>query len=544
MLSSLLTSLFVAGILLPGIEANNCSVEPLVLPLRNVTFPNGIGANRGIKLLLGDQTEGLRISTILNNTRVRNILDCPSDNVTDLIACQGASGSIYSTTDGSFKAVSDESDWDVEVIDPQPNDGSTTVVHGYDIANFSDVGAVIDDYPVEVWANQESVNLSALALGPASSTLERVVKHNLAPSCSWSLDYGSTSELHPRDGELIIGGVNEARFSKSKKMEFDMWGAGTSVNCPLQVLVADVILTNEDGDHSLFPDADSKISACIDTIQNSFTLTESMFEKFQKIGKHVDSDGLDFGPSVFPLDSESLLGSLKIRLSNGYESVIPHYELVNHQRGTDSQGKYAVLNSSRIAATVSYGQSDLGNDVPILGGVFLSQNYLQVDYETKKFWLSPQVANGTGTDKITATCTKDNSSSTSDASDSNPDDSDSSSSNLGVKIGVPVGVAAVAALGILGFFLWWRRRRAQKAIRMSDMSIPPTAATPVAASVIPHENFPKSPQSGFTQMSNHPTELGDYPKSPSPVTSPVPLHHQPTELDARVYAVELDSRAV
>lgn len=63
--------------------------------------------------MLGDQIQGMRMSTIINNTRVRNILDCPSTNVSDLIGCQGASGSIYSTTEGSFDQVLDDKDWDV-----------------------------------------------------------------------------------------------------------------------------------------------------------------------------------------------------------------------------------------------------------------------------------------------------------------------------------------------------------------------------------------------------------------------------------------------
>ncbi|KAK7423243.1 hypothetical protein QQZ08_009139 [Neonectria magnoliae] len=409
MISPLLASLALAGVFLPGAVADNCTVEPLALLVRNVTFPNGIGANRGIKLVLGDQIQGMRMSTILNNTRVRNILDCPSTNVSDLIGCQGASGSIYSTTDGSFDQVNDDSDWDVPVVDPQPNDGSTTVVHGYDVANFTDGPAVIPEYPLEVWANRESVNLSALALGPKSSTLQRLVENNLSPSSSFGLDYGSTSELYPRDGQIVFGGVNEARFDMKKRTEFDMWGAGASVNCPLQILLADVIVTNEDGDHSLLPDKDSKISACIDTIQNSFTLTDSMFEKFQEIGDHIDDDGSEYKASVFPGDRDSLLGTLTIHFSNGYSSVIPHYELISHERGTNDQGKYAVLNNSRIAASVSSGQSDLGANVPILGGVFLSQNYLQVDYKAGKFWLSPQVKNGTLPDNIRTLCSDDGS---------------------------------------------------------------------------------------------------------------------------------------
>ena len=76
--------------------------------------------NRGISTVLGNkqtgepQVQGLRMSTILNNTRVRNVLDChfPA-NITAKLACEGSSGSLYNTTAGSFTQVYNLKDWDV-----------------------------------------------------------------------------------------------------------------------------------------------------------------------------------------------------------------------------------------------------------------------------------------------------------------------------------------------------------------------------------------------------------------------------------------------
>ena len=63
-------------------------------------------------MLLGNkQIQGLRISSILNNTRVRNKLDCPDER--NIIACEGQAGSVYSTTEGSFEIVHSQRDWDV-----------------------------------------------------------------------------------------------------------------------------------------------------------------------------------------------------------------------------------------------------------------------------------------------------------------------------------------------------------------------------------------------------------------------------------------------
>ncbi|KAK1982859.1 hypothetical protein LZ30DRAFT_780985 [Colletotrichum cereale] len=425
------------------------------LLIMNVTFPNGIGANRGLKLTLGGQLQGMRMSTMLNNTRVRNSLDCPANDTFAFIGCQGSSGSVYDTTRGSFSQVINIQDWNVTTIDQQPNNGEATVLHGYDAANFTDGPAVAFGYPFEVWADYDAMNKSAVAFGPNSSTLESFVRNELAPTRSFSLDYGSTSELHPRDGQLIVGGYNEARFNDSRVSNFRMWGANAPVACPLQVTIADIILTNKDGDHPL-TDPGVRVAACIDTVHNSFKFTPAMFGKFQKLGNHVKSDGEDFDESDFPMDREPLIGTLTVKLTNGYTTVIPHYELVNHVRGTDSRGKYAVLNNTRLSTTVESGISDLGENVPILGGVFLSQNYLHVDYDAGSFWLSPQVANGTLPDRITAAC---NGTLTADAQ----------TSALAIQVGLPVAIGAVI-VSFIGLCIWLRHRKRNIQTRPRDAS--------------------------------------------------------------------------
>ncbi|KAK6220078.1 hypothetical protein QIS74_05580 [Colletotrichum tabaci] len=430
------------------------------------------------------------MSTILNNTRVRNSLDCPDNTTYAFVGCQGSSGSVYDTTRGSFDQVVNIHDWNVTTIDAQPDEGRTTVLHGYDVANFTDAPAVAFGYPFEVWADYDSMNKSAVALGPNSSTLESFVRNGLAPAGSFSIDYGSTSERYPRDGQLVVGGYNEARFNDSKVTRFPMWGANAPVPCPLQVVVSDILLTNKDGDHSLF-DPGVRVAACIDTVQNSFTLTPSMFSKFQKLGNRTESDGQAFAESDFPADREPLLGSLTIKLSNGYTSVIPHYELVNHVRGTDARGRYAVLNNSRISTTVASGLSDLGDNIPILGGVFLSQNYLHVDYDAGSFWLSPQVANGTLPDHITASCNG-----TSSAT--------AAKSALGVKVGVPVAIG-VAVVFFIGLWFWLKNRKRNPQAQFADAprSIPRNEKRDAPDSKSSTTNFAGYHNAGYHHNATH-----------------------------------------
>lgn len=55
----------------------------------------------------------MRMSTILNNTRVRNILDCPNEDTLAFVGCQGASGSVYDTSKDTFTQVYNIKDWNV-----------------------------------------------------------------------------------------------------------------------------------------------------------------------------------------------------------------------------------------------------------------------------------------------------------------------------------------------------------------------------------------------------------------------------------------------
>ncbi|KAH8204443.1 hypothetical protein TruAng_001359 [Truncatella angustata] len=427
--------------------AQNCSLAPLSLTIQNTTFSDGIAVNRGVQTLLGGQLLGLRLSLSQNNTRVRNARDC-SDIPANFSSCQGASGGVFSVSNDSFTQVP-PSKWNVSAIDPHPQDA--TIIFGYGTTEFPGTPATIEKLPFEVWADSNAANKSELALGPRSSFLERLVDAAWAPTRNFGLYYGSRSQNRAKDGQLVIGGVDVARFDASSLQEFPLAGYGASTSCPLQVMLSDVILTNSNGNHSLFKDPDARVPACVDTIQNAFTFTRTMYTEWAQLTQHIDYDGSNYSAQTYPADREPLIGSLTIKLSNGYTSIIPHYELVSWERGTDPQGKYSITNSSRVMAAVSTGQSDLGIDVPLLGGVFLSQNYLRVDYDQKKFWLAKALTSDSTSSSIKTTCEVKSS-----GSGTGGNASAGGNNDLGLKIGLPVAFVVVA-IGLFAFWLFKRR---------------------------------------------------------------------------------------
>ncbi|KAI7970499.1 hypothetical protein EIK77_005217 [Talaromyces pinophilus] len=283
--------------------ADNYSTTPLLLDLINVTLSDGVAENRDIGILLGGQPEGLRITFTLNNTRVRNAYDCNiTGNATAQAQCLGASGGTYDLTRNTFN---ETGGFNVSHIDTPPV--GATVRRGTDQAQFGNL--TFPAFPFEVW--------SAIAFGPQSSVLQRIIDSNTAPSRFLGLFFGSRFESQPQDGELVIGGYNIARVNGSYH----------------RVRVS----------------------------------------------------------QIYPPGHQPYIGNLTIVLEGGYTTFIPNYELLSDERGTNSIGKYDVI-SNNVMAAVGTAPTDYGNDIPILGGVNLSQNYLFVDYDHGFFGLAPVVS--------------------------------------------------------------------------------------------------------------------------------------------------------
>jgi hypothetical protein len=186
-----------------------------------------------------------------------------------------------------------------------------------------------------------------------------------------------------------------------------------------------------------------------------------MYDLFANLTDHPTNPaaegGSNFTQQTYPLANGPLLGNLTVELSNGYTTLIPHFEFVSQERGTDAEGKYAVVNESRImVAAGTTGTSTLdGVETPILGGVYLSQNLLFVDYESGLFHLAPAVLGELGDHDhdIVKVCGPSgfDASMSSSASSTHQ----GSNSNAGAIAGGVVGGLAVIAIALLAF--WYLR---------------------------------------------------------------------------------------
>ncbi|KAF8848779.1 acid protease, partial [Acephala macrosclerotiorum] len=345
----------------------------------------------------------LRLDFTRNNTGIRNSLDCSTGSQSTISQCIGASGGVFIlNASSSFDAATSDS-WNVTSIDAAPNGAHIT--YGYDTVTFG-LNDTIPSFPFDVWSDTTSANRSSLGLGRNSSVLSSLMGAGVIPSPEFGLYYGSRSMNNPSDGELVIGGYNSNRVNGTFA-NFSMATSYLDQPCPLQVLLKDVRVTTSNGSSSsLMVDGEARVPACINPVENGFQFTPAMYKVWAGLTQHPSnppSDGShNYTQQTYPLSSEPLMNELIIQLEGGYQVNIPHYELVSYERGNDAQGLYAVINSSRIQSAVT----DNGGrfTFPILGGVFLSQNYLNVDYNRNVFGLAQAITLIPSNNTVTSTC--------------------------------------------------------------------------------------------------------------------------------------------
>ncbi|KAF8253289.1 hypothetical protein K440DRAFT_657283 [Wilcoxina mikolae CBS 423.85] len=374
---------FVLLLLVTDVEA---TLVPISFPWTNYTALNIVSGNRGLFVNIANEPMTLRLDTMSNDLHLHNKGDCDNVNGTNLVRCMGLMGTIFDpqTADSSLH---------VFPKDQWAGNGSYGLDSSHEItavatANFTGITA-FRDFPIVVWSNRGSINRSALGMGSSSVFLQNLRDRAIVPSTVWSLFFGSRSQYKPADGVLHVGGVDESQFIKPWN-NFTSSQAYIKSPCALQVLMEDVILTYENGTrHSLFSDPASLVAACIQPEQSHFTFSTEMMKRFNMLTEYVTPNEKNYTGQVYPKDKRPLMGNLTVILRNNnyesYETVIPNYEFVSDERGQDSvEGRYVVTNDSNIQVAVgpsNWNDMD-GNVVPILGGVFLSQNYLLVESKT------------------------------------------------------------------------------------------------------------------------------------------------------------------
>lgn len=310
----------------------------------------------------------------------------------------------------------------------------------------------------------------------------------VAPSSIWGLDAGDRS-LSPRDGNLVVGGYDTSRFT-GNLTTFPI-GKWTQLPCPLQATVTQVWYITPDSTtrNSLFNGNTTSMVACVEPFQQRFTFLPSMVKQFTRHTGYNDT----YPGLTFPSPPN---GALEIQLDNGYRTIIPNDHLFTPKRGSDKDGHYVVTNSSIFESGIEDntdnkdGDSDLR---PILGGLFLTYNYLVVDYDNSLFQMAASVQGAQRTiANITSVCTPTPTNLAPDANPSRTNTSDANKSSRAAAIGggTAGAIAALAATaGLCYFFIRKRRQvRQRRDQKQAEQSLTPMSQDPRPFSVAQKPN--------------------------------------------------------
>jgi hypothetical protein len=465
--------LAVSSITLSCFAVAQCSIPPLTLTWSNVTVTqDGLGVTRGIELGIGTphQIFSLRPSTTFNNTQINNVLNCgtASNN-----SCVGGLGGVFDSSRPDSYIVSIKSQWNGSQVDEE--DSTAAYVYFNDRVGFQKNGQV-EGFPLVMSSEEWGGVQSGLPLGTNSSFLRAAVSGKVAPSQVFGL-WGGSRGINPRDGLVVVGGYDRARVeagSDFTTFPIGQWSLKRA--CPLQVTIANLTYAGL----PLIPNNNDELVVCIEPSTQRFVFPPSVANTFAIYTGQNET--MHPGKMRYNVASRPT-GDLTVTLSNGYQSTISNEELFAPLRGSDENGRYAIINESIVEASVADTRKHNPSDIDsILGGLFLTFNYLLVDYENSEFKLAPAVT--ADTDKVppdlTVVCTP----TVSPAPFTPTSMAVVSSTNIGATVGGVVGGAAgLALLGILAFMIIKRKRRARD--KNSAVS---TNATDVR---LPLEQIPK-----------------------------------------------------
>jgi hypothetical protein len=232
-----------------------------------------------------------------------------------------------------------------------------------------------------------------------------------------------------------------------------------NISCPIRVRLTGMVLNNNNGSFSLLGPGETA-TACVDVLQNQFTVTDDMFERWASFTNHTWDNPPGTPPynsQTYAASKEILMDTLDITLEGGFQTTIPHYELINPDRGDGLDGSYIVLNNGRIQSAVGNGQTDYGVDFGVLlGGVFGAGIYILIDYDRNQVSLAKANLNP-GTQDIRTICSTNISVPTPTPS-RNPPNNQNGPTKAEI-IGIIIGIVAliIAVIGVVYTALQYHR---------------------------------------------------------------------------------------
>ncbi|UPX13925.1 uncharacterized protein EKO05_0004420 [Ascochyta rabiei] len=454
---------------------SQCQPQPIVAPIQNVSLSNGAFI-RGISMAVGSNNQNISFfaSSDYNETYIYGTDGFCKDGYSSE-ACVTFRGGAYDTskssTDKSVGHRKGSDGFDADWTEDSLSFGSNTSLLSY--------GFGIPQQDL----NQAFTSQSQLGLGRNSSFLRALVSAGdigtKAYSMFWGL-VGGPAEKQTR-GSLVLGGLDKSLIADQNENFTASLFQGGSCGTGMVVTIGDILLNWPNGtDMSIFMGSKSAaIQACISpSFAGLMSLPLSYYDSFWSLAGGTPPDkksearslGINYFTMLFD-PKDVYYGGLTIRLQNSISIMIPNTELVVPDTYIASNGAVQTNISVRNVVINSL-QSNNGNDLPVLGRLFMSSAYVMVNQDAGKFSVWPvntesKAPNIVAVDKQNTLVREFCPNSTGGSSDATSLPTSSVASppqDVGPKLsggaigGIIFGaVGGIAILITIGFVLYWRR---------------------------------------------------------------------------------------
>ncbi|KIW93489.1 uncharacterized protein Z519_06094 [Cladophialophora bantiana CBS 173.52] len=509
--------------------------EPLLLNLgyHNLSSGGSAAPAWGIEVEIGTPPQRFSLRpSIYDVTILSYETHCSSQND---YGCLAAQGGVFDPELSSTESVSVGTAWN-GTLGGEANAADLSYYFFYnDVLRFGYNETVVWGFPFVTDDGQEWASYSTLGLGSNSSFLQAAVESEAAPSKSWGLWVGSRAIGNEQDGDLVIGGYNDAR----KATEFSTFD--NIPECVTCVQIQNMVWVSDAGVIPLMDNNITDFQVSLNPMLGFIEFPQIPWDLFGAATNGFYDENL--GTYTY---ATSPVGSLNFTIKDGYSTSIPASELFQFQYDYDDYGNRVIADDPEIVALAknySNENSDEGNYVFSWGIPFLTMNYLVLDVEEQQFRLSEAIRQDFGDEggvmprKL--------------CSGAPPIDLGSSGgTNIGAIVGGVVGGVVFLLILALAIFFCYRRRnrknRNKEATAQNSAAkgqhyqpVPPTGphfyppSSPVMYQRPPVGNYPAQAPMGYTcqpaagyapmtQYEGPKPHQGLHPMYTSPASPPAP----------------------
>ncbi|KAF1840051.1 uncharacterized protein K460DRAFT_390262 [Cucurbitaria berberidis CBS 394.84] len=447
-----------------GSNAAECRPLTVSLPFKSNVLANRAEA-RGVSFKIGRpnaQTIALLPSASYNDTYMYGTNGFCAANTT-LEKCTSYRGGLYDSalSEGSKTGTSIKHIWDDATAKWTTDD----VVLQEEIEKGITLQLPQFDFGVRVSSAHAYVNKGELGLGMNSTFLNALASTQRIASKTYSFFWGTDTAISDklRNGSLTLGGYDQALIGDFPNTTTTFTRNQWRCREGMVVELTSLSLQSVSGGTQNILEGSEKLQACVvPTISSVLTLPAKYWDKMAKM-MGVEPSPFNNGTSselfyriasVKP-ENEMFSGNLSITINNAINVTIRNEQLIFDEPYIASNGLISRNQDWKNIPIVQY--TDTNQNMPRLGGMFLSSAYLMVNHDKNEFTISP-VQEEPAVPKVVAISTASRCDTAVEGGTSAAAKGSSGISG-GVIAGIVVGV--VAAIGIMAAiaFMVWRRKR-------------------------------------------------------------------------------------